>query len=47
MKQLQIKDVIQRFTITAHENGYEVSNGAGTAQYDAWGARITARQFPS
>lgn len=46
MKQLQLKDVMQRFTITAHENGYEVSNPAGTAQYDAWGARTTVNGIP-
>lgn len=37
---------MQRFTITAHENGYEVSNPAGTAQYDAWGARTTVNGIP-
>lgn len=46
MTQLQLKDVMQRFTITAHENGYEVSNQAGTAQYDAWGARTTVNGIP-
>lgn len=46
VKQLQLKDAMQRFTITAHENGYEVSNQAGTAQYDAWGARTTVNGIP-
>lgn len=46
MKHPSLKDVMQRFTITAHENGYEVSNPAGTAQYDAWGARTTVNGIP-
>lgn len=46
MKQPQLNDVMQRFTITAHENGYEVSNQAGTAQYDSWGARTTVNGIP-
>ncbi|UAN58332.1 hypothetical protein [Serratia sp. JSRIV004] len=46
MKQLQLKDVMQRFTITTHEDGYEVSNPAGTAQYDACGARTTVNGIP-
>jgi hypothetical protein len=46
MKQLQLKDVMQRLSITVNESGYEVSNPAGTAQYDAWGARTTVNGIP-
>ncbi|NCG55137.1 hypothetical protein [Serratia fonticola] len=46
MKQLHLKDVMQRFIITVNESGYEVSNPAGTAQYDAWGARTTVNGIP-
>ncbi|RDL25102.1 hypothetical protein [Serratia fonticola] len=46
MKQLQLKDVMQRLTIIVHESGFEVSNPAGTAQYDALGARTTVNGIP-
>ncbi|WP_447880547.1 hypothetical protein [Serratia fonticola] len=46
MKQLQLKDAMQRLTITINESGYEVSNQAGTAQYDACGARTTVNGIP-
>ncbi|WP_447871166.1 hypothetical protein [Serratia fonticola] len=46
MKQLQLKDAMHRLTITVNDSGYEVSNPAGTAQYDAWGARTTVNGIP-
>lgn len=41
MKHLSLKDVMLTMKITVMDNGYQITNPAGTAQYDAWGSRTT------
>ena len=46
MKHLSLRDVMASMSITNNSDGYEVSNAAGTAQYDAWGSRTTVIGIP-
>lgn len=46
MKHLTLRDVMARMSITVNGDGFEVTNPAGTAQYDAWGSRTTVNGIP-
>lgn len=46
MKHLSLKDVMLTMKITVMDNGYQITNPAGTAQYDAWGSRMTVNGIP-
>jgi len=46
MKHLSLKDVMASMRITNNSDGYEISNAAGSAQYDAWGLRTTVNGIP-
>lgn len=46
MKHLSLKDVMQNLSVTINADGYEVSNPAGSARYDAWGRRIMVNGIP-
>lgn len=46
MKQLPLKDVMRHFAVTINKDGYEVTNPAGTAQYDHHGVRTTVNGIP-
>lgn len=46
MKQLPLKDVMRHFAVTINKDGYEISNPAGTAQYDHHGVRTTVNGIP-
>ncbi|MCK2179028.1 hypothetical protein MUN35_04815 [Hafnia paralvei] len=46
MKHLTLRDVMASMSITNNSDGYEVSNAAGSAQYDAWGLRTTVNGIP-
>ena len=46
MKHLSLRDVMASMSITNNSDGYEVSNAAGSAQYDAWGLRTTVNGIP-
>ncbi|TBM25085.1 hypothetical protein [Hafnia alvei] len=46
MKHLTLRDVMARMSITVNGDGFEVTNPAGTAQYDAWGSRTTVNGVP-
>ncbi|MGQ7806776.1 hypothetical protein ACUN3I_14270 [Hafnia alvei] len=46
MKHLSLKDVMLTMKITVMDNGYQITNPAGTAQYDAWGSRATVNGIP-
>lgn len=46
MKHLSLRDVMASMSIINNSDGYEVSNAAGSAQYDAWGLRTTVNGIP-
>lgn len=46
MKHLSLKDVMLTMKITVMDNGYQITNPAGTAQYDAWGSRMNVNGIP-
>lgn len=46
VKQLPLKDVMRHFAVTINKDGYEISNPAGTAQYDHHGVRTTVNGIP-
>jgi len=46
MKHLTLRDVMARMSITVNGDGFEVTNPAGTAQYDTWGSRMTVNGIP-
>lgn len=46
MKHLTLRDVMASMSITNNSDGYEVTNAAGSAQYDAWGLRTTVNGIP-
>ena len=46
MKHLSLRDVMASMSITVNGDGFEVTNPAGTAQYDAWGSRTTVNGIP-
>lgn len=46
-KHLTLRDVNSKgWRITITDTGYEISNEAGTAQYDVWGGRTTVNGVP-
>ncbi|MGV8925023.1 MAG: hypothetical protein ACOH2G_05000 [Ewingella sp.] len=47
MKNKSLKEVMgQPLRVTVSESGCEITNGAGTANYDAWGNRTTVNGIP-
>lgn len=46
MKRLPLKTVMNSLRIVTLECGYELHNAAGTAKYDAWGARGEVHSIP-
>lgn len=46
MKHLSLRNVMASMSITVNGDGFEVTNPAGTAQYDAWGSRTTVIGIP-
>lgn len=46
MKHLRLYDAMSNMSITITETGYEMTTSAGTAQYDAWGGRLTVNGIP-
>lgn len=46
MKHLSLKDVMRNLSVTINADGLEVSNPAGTAQYDVGGVRTTVNGIP-
>lgn len=46
VKHLPLKDVMRHFAVTINKDGYEVTNLAGTAQYDHHGVRTTVNGIP-
>ncbi|WP_367376591.1 hypothetical protein [Hafnia alvei] len=46
MKHLSLKDVMLTMKVTVMDNGYQITNPAGTAQYDAWGSRMNVNGIP-
>lgn len=46
MKRITLKEVNESLRIIVKENGYELHNGAGFAEYDAFGSRGKVNGFP-
>lgn len=46
MKQLPLREVMRNLGVTVTDDGYELSNPAGTARYDLHGVRTTVSGIP-